>query len=179
MNKRMISTTLAGVALATSGLITASAATASPAAALAPGAAAPCPAGNWSASTLGIPAGAHPGMTGVAVFRKHNTNVFSVRMSTAAKRALYVGSITSTDGALTYQKVRTEAGDVVRQVSPHRIVFAMSNAGHLDGIDVRVKCGSNVTFGFGYNGHRLSTSHIIVGGAAANPATNPFTEVKS
>ncbi len=137
-----------------------------------------CPTGSWNAETLGAPTTLHAGMEGMALYRNHDNGVFSLRMSTKHRVDLYWGSITS-DGVLFYRAARTERGDYIRQVSPHKVVFAMSNFGHIDGLDFVPACGSKVTLHLGVFRHSLPTADIYLGAGATHPAANPFTEVKA
>ena len=172
MIKRILTTTVAGAVLVTGALfVSGSTATAA--------LASPCPTGSWDAVTLGVPSGAHAGMNGVAVFRLVDNNVFSVVMSTALGHpGLYTGSIES-DAPLTYRAIRTETGDVIRKTAPNKIVFAMTNRGHLDGLNVTVPCSAHVKFTFNRGGHRVATSNIAVGASFVHPFTNPFTVAKA
>jgi hypothetical protein len=173
MFQRFLATTLIAATLAAAGV--AAVATTSAAAA----GAATCPSGSWDSSTLGTPTGVHAGMTGAALWRASDNNVFSLRVShTAGHAVLYTGSIT-TDGALVYVARHLERGDVIRRVSPHTIVFAMTNIGHLDGIDFAPLCASKVSIGLNLNRTRLPTDEIVIGSGDAHPASNPLTEVKS
>ena len=173
MIKRILTTTIAGTIL-TTGVLFGATATASSASA------APCPSGSWNAVTLGVPSGAHPGMNGVAVFRKLDNDVFSVVMSTnlPSRPVLYTGSITS-DGPISYRSIRTETGDVIRKVAPNKIVFAMTNKGHLDGLNVTAPCSSTLRFTFNRGTHRVATGNIALGSGLAHPSTNPFAVTKS
>ncbi len=171
--QRSVTTAIAGTILVGGTMFGAGAAVAQPATA------ATCPVGSWDAATIGKPAAVAAGMNGIGVYRVADDNIFSLRMSTSHKAALYVGSITSSDGTLAFRKVRTEVGDIVRRVSPHKIVFAMTNRGGIDGINVAVGCGSNVKFAFAVNGHALGTNNIVVGATGSHPAANPFTELKN
>ena len=172
MNKRMISTIVAGATLAVATLAvsttTATAASASP-----------CPSGVWSSSSVGVPAGAHAGMNGIAVFRRaHNDNFSVVMIANAPSHpVLYTGLIQS-DGPLSFRSIRTERGDVIRKIASNKIVFAMTNAGHLDGLTVSAPCSSMVRMTFDRGLHRVATANIVVGSTSAHPATNPFTLVK-
>lgn len=172
MFKRFLATTLVGATLAVSGLAAAGAATASATGAVT------CPSGSWDRSTLGAPSGVHAGMTGAAVWRSSDNNVFSLRVSHAPGGVvLYTGAI-STDGALVFVPRHLERGDVIRRVSAHTIVFAMTNIGHLDGLDFAPLCASKVSIGLKLNGTPLPTSDVVIGSANAHPTTNPFTETK-
>jgi hypothetical protein len=173
MLKRILTTTLVGATLMSGSMLAGAAVTAAPAGATS------CPSGTWNSETLGVPTSARPGMTGVALFRKLDNDVFSLRMSTGRPRAVYTGSISVTEGSISYRAIRTERGDVIRQVSPQKIVFAMTNRGHLDGLDIRVPCSSAVKFGVAVNGHKVATANIVLGAAAVHPASNPFTETKA
>ena len=172
MLKRILTTTIVGAALMSGSMLVGVTASAPAASASA------CPTGAWNSETLGIPAGARPGMSGVALFRKADNDVFSLRVSTSRPAAVYVGSISVTEGAISYRAIRTERGDVIRQVSPQRIVFKMTNRGHLDGLDIRVPCSASVRFGVTVNGHKVAISKIVLGSGATHPASNPFTETK-
>ncbi len=173
MLKRLVTTTILGATLVSGTTLVGTTASASPASAT------QCPSGTWNSRTLGVPAGAKPGMSGVAVFRKTDNDVFSLRMSTARPGAVYVGSISVTEGAISYRAIRTERGDVIRQVSPHKIVFKMTNRGHLDGLDIRVPCSASVKFGVTVNGHRVALNRIVLGSGETHPTSNPFTETKA
>ena len=52
-----------------------------------------CATGTWNTETLGKPANVARGMEGIAVYRNHADNVFSVRMSTKHRFVAYWGSI--------------------------------------------------------------------------------------
>jgi hypothetical protein len=172
MVKRFLATSLIGVTLA--GAAVAAVATTTTAAA----GAANCPAGSWDGSTLGTPTGVHAGMTGAALWRASNNNVFSLRVShTPGHAVLYTGAI-STDGALVYVPRHLERGDVIHRVSSHTIVFAMTNIGHLDGLDFAPLCASKVTIGLALNRSKLPTNEVVIGSSDSHPASNPFTETK-
>ena len=172
MLKRILTSTIIGATLVSGSMLVATTANAAAASAT------ECPSGSWSSETLGVPATARPGMNGVALFRKADNDVFSLRMSTSRPGALYTGSISVTEGSISYRSIRTERGDVIRQVSPQKIVFAMTNRGHLDGLDIRVPCSSSIKFGVSVNAHKVATSKIVLGASETHPSSNPFTEMK-
>lgn len=172
MLKRILTTTIAGAVLAT-GTVFATGTSATAASA------STCPSGSWDTRTLGVPTAARAGMNGVAVFRASDNNVFSVVMSTnPARPALYTGSIES-DAPISFSVIRVERGDVVRKAAPNKIVFAMTNRGHLDGIRVAAPCSANLKFTLNRGGHRVATSNIGLGSTMAHPSTNPFTITKA
>ena len=173
MFKRFLATTLSGTTLAIGALVGVGTAAAAPIGA------STCPSGSWDSSTLGVPSGVHAGMNGAALWRAVDNNVFSLRVSHASGRpVLYTGSIT-TDGVLVYVPRHLERGDVIRRRSRHTIVFAMTNIGHLDGLDFAPLCASKVTLHLKLNGSDLPTSEIVIGSSNVNPTSNPFTETKS
>lgn len=175
MFKRFVSTTLAAATVAAGSFL----AVGTTAVAASGAGAASCPAGSWDATTLGRPAGVAPGMDGAAVWRPSNNNVFALRVSVpAGHKALYTGAIHA-DGALAVVGAHLERGDYVKRIDAHTVVFAMTNFGHLDGVDFAPLCSSRLKVTLGRNLKLLSTSNIVIGSTNAHPSANPFTETKS
>ena len=174
MFKRTLATALLGTSLVGAGLIGGAAV-----ASATPAGATTCPAGSWASTTLGQPTAAHAGVTGAALWRKHNNNVFSLRVSHTNRHvAVFSGTITS-DGALPVVARHLEGGDVVFTRSAHAIRFVFTNRGAVDGIDFGALCASHITVALNMNGAKLATNKIVIGAANTNPATNPFSEAKS
>ena len=164
----MIGTTLAAASVLAIGPV-----------ATAAGATTPCPGGNWSSSTLGLPTAAHAGVTGAALWRQHDNNTYSLRVSHSNTHpALFAGTIVS-DGTLVYVGRHLEGGDVIVSRSAHKIVFVFTNRGRVDGIDFAPLCATNVKIAITMNRAKLPTDEIVIGAANTNPTANPFTLVKS
>lgn len=174
MIKRFLTTTLAGATLAAGSLVGFAATPAVNGAG-----AVTCPSGSFDASTVGVPAGAHAGMDGAAVWRPSDTNNFAFRVSSSGTRVvLYTGAI-MTDGALLWKPSHLDQGDYVKRTAPNRIVFAFTNKGLLDGVNFTAVCSSKVSIRVNRNGSALPTDEIVIGAAAAHPDSNPFSFTKS
>jgi hypothetical protein len=174
MIKRFLTTTVAAATLAVGSLVGFAG---SPA--VAGAGAVTCPSGSWDASTIGVPAGAHAGMNGAAVWRPSDTNNFAFRVSsTGAHVVLYTGAI-STNGLLLWKPSHLDYGDYVKRTAPNRIVFAFTNKGLLDGVNFTAVCSSKVAIRVNRNGSALPTDEIVIGAAAAHPSANPFSFTKS
>lgn len=165
MIKRFLASTLAGGLLAAAAI----AGTGST-----PAGATDCPSGSWS-DTVGRPAEVAPGMTGAAIWRASDNNHFRFRVSEAGRDfAGFRGTIT-TDGYFVYGQRHLEGGDVTLRRDGHKLHFAFSNFGGVDGVDLFVRCASYVKFNIRMNGEQLGTDQIVIGGDSAHPEANPFT----
>ncbi len=164
MIKRLLASSLAGGLLVAATFAGTSAASAG---------ASSCPDGTWS-DTLGRPAEVAPNMTGVALWRYQDNDLYRFRVSEAGRDlAVFTGAI-STDGYIVYGPRYLEGGDVALTRVPGKVSFRFTNFGGVDGIDFAVKCASYVKVGVRMNGELLSTDDIVVGGDSAHPDANPF-----
>jgi hypothetical protein len=147
-------------------------------AAAAPAGASSCPGGSWT-DTIGRPDEVKPGMTGVALWRYQDNDLYRFRVSEAGRDfAVFTGAI-STDGYIVYGPRHLEGGDVALTRVPGKVSFRFTNFGGVDGIDFMVKCASYVKVGVRMNGELVPTGDIVVGGDSAHPDANPFTLEKA
>jgi hypothetical protein len=169
MIRRLLATSIAGALLGAVALVGPSAT---------PAGATECPSGTWSSTSLGRPAEAVPGMTGAAVWRPQDNNLFRFRVSEAGRDFAGFRGTISTDGYLVYGPRHLEGGDVTLRRDGNKVHFAFANFGGVDGIDLYVHCASYVKLNVRMNGEQLATDQIVIGGGSVHPDANPFSILK-
>jgi hypothetical protein len=169
MIKRFLAITLAG-GLLVAGAIAGVAPT--PA-----GATADCPGGTWS-DTVGRPAEVAPEVTGAALWRKTDGNLFRLRVSEAGLDFAGFRGTISTDGEIVYGRRHLEGGDLTLRRADGKVRFFFRNRGGVDGLDFYVRCAGFVKITVRMNGELLTTDQIVIGADSAHPAGNPFTVEK-
>jgi hypothetical protein len=91
---------------------------------------------------VGTPSDAHPGMTGIALWR--DGEIWHLRASEAGPdRAVFAGKV-ETDGVIKYVRRHLEGGDVTARAGRHDVGYRFTNYGRVDGIDFTVKCGAHL-----------------------------------
>lgn len=138
------------------------------------GATADCPGGTWT-DTVGKPAEVAPGMTGAALWRKTDRNLFRFRVSEAGLDFAGFRGTISTDGNIVYGPRHLEGGDLTLRRGNGKVRFFFKNRGGVDGLDFYVRCASFVKITVQMNGELLTTDQIVIGADSAHPAGNPFT----
>jgi hypothetical protein len=144
----------------------------------APAHASDCPGGSWT-DTVGRPAEVQPGMTGVALWRSDDNNIFRLRVSEAGGDVAGFRGTISTDGAIVFGRRHLEHGDLTISRSDGRVSFFFVNRGGVDGLDFAVRCASYVKLGVRMNGTPVPVEQIVIGADSAHPATNPFVHSKA
>lgn len=138
--------------------------------------AAVCDAGPWADRIQGLPLGFSGGDRG-GDYLWHDTHGMHLRVThRSSSRAVYTGTITS-PSAMRIDPVRLEKGDVARLSANHRtLVFALSNYGHVDGVNFHADCATSITVAHLNEGDsRLPAARVYLGVTKAHPAQVPFT----
>jgi hypothetical protein len=118
-------------------------------------------------------------MTGVALWRSDDNNIFKLRVSEAGGDVAGFRGTISTDGAIVFGRRHLEHGDLTISRSHGRVSFFFVNRGGVDGLDFAVRCASYVKLGVRMNGTPVPVEQIVIGADSAHPATNPFIHSKA
>lgn len=174
VSSRLVRSRLAG-GVVTAGLL---ASTAFVGAGAADAQASECPGGSWT-DTVGRPAEVQPGMSGVALWRSGDNNIFKLRVSEAGGDVAGFRGTISTDGAIVFGRRHLEHGDLTLSRADGKVSFFFVNRGGVDGLDFAVRCASYVRIGVRMNGTAVPVGKIVIGADSTHPETNPFIHAKT
>jgi hypothetical protein len=144
--------------------------------------AAPAPAtasaqvyGVWPAQADGQPAGLKVGAA-KGFYLWHNKRGWHLEVTHPGKDHVVFAGTIATDGALSYQRVGDEPGDVTK-LGPHNHVlsFVFNNHGYLDGVHFTTSKATKLTFNLTIDGHKADVKTVEIGAKALHPDKVPFT----
>jgi hypothetical protein len=106
----------------------------------------------------------------------HSSKGWHLEVTHPGKSHVVFAGTISTDGALSYQRIKDEPRDVTK-LGPHGHVlsFAFSNYGFLDGVHFETAKATKLVFHLTIDGHKAGVEAVEIGAKSLHPDKVPFT----